>query len=137
MTTMIIPVSEPNDSSSQSPQALHVEGSPRCQLPRRQRKKGCHTETTESPKPCHFSRLPFELLAEVLILTRSPKHVLAVARCSKFLCATLLRETSTFVWRNARKLCRPEPIPDPPSILSEASYAAFLFDAGICEVSRC
>ena len=82
----------------------------------------------------YFSHLPLELLAEILSTT-SPKDVLAVARCSKFLCNTLANNKSAeFIWRSARKLCKPYPLPDPTPNFTEASYAAFVFDHGNCEV---
>lgn len=86
-------------------------------------------------RDCHIIRLPFELIAEVLLLTNSPKDVLAVARCSKFFCATLLYPSSQYIWRHVRQNCKPEPLPEPIPKFTEASYAAFVFDAGKCEVS--
>lgn len=89
-----------------------------------------HTETNLSP----FLDLPLELLAEILILTESPKHILTVARSCKVLCTTLLDPSSAFIWRTARNICKPEPLPEPFQIFTEASYAAFVFDGGRCEV---
>jgi hypothetical protein len=97
-----------------------------------ERSADTHTETRLSP----FLNLPLELLAEILILTESPKHVLAVARSCKFLCATLLNPSSAFIWRIARKICKPEALPEPFSTFTEASYASFVFDSGRCEVSE-
>jgi hypothetical protein len=83
----------------------------------------------------HIFSLPFELIAEILLYTASPKDVLAVARCSKSLCNTLLREESGFIWRSVRN-CLPSPLPDPQAInLSEPAFAALVFDGGECIVS--
>lgn len=91
-------------------------------------------EVPEPPGSCQLSRLPLELLAEILISTYSPKDVLAVARTSKYFCNTLLSSSSTFIWRGARQTCHPQPLPDPISTFTESSYASFLFDGGLCEV---
>lgn len=91
-----------------------------------------HTETNLSP----FLDLPLELLAEILILTESPKHILTVARSCKVLCTTLLDPSSAFIWRTARNICKPEPLPEPFQIFTEASYAAFVFDGGRCEMCK-
>lgn len=84
--------------------------------------------------PCHITKLPIELIAEILMLTNSPKDVLAVARCSKFFCATLVRPENDFIWRYARDNCKPYALPKPISTFTESSYAAYIFDGGICEV---
>ncbi|KAF9467827.1 hypothetical protein BDZ94DRAFT_1247828 [Collybia nuda] len=88
----------------------------------------------EPPALCLLSRLPLELLAEILIYTCSPKDVLAVARTSKYFCDTLLSSPSMFIWRGTRQACLPRPLPDPMSIFTESSYASFLFDGGPCEI---
>ncbi|KAK0482196.1 hypothetical protein IW261DRAFT_1333218 [Armillaria novae-zelandiae] len=91
--------------------------------------------TTEDDqcKPCCITRLPFELIAEVLLYTQSPKDVLALARCNKFFCATLISKSSDYIWRYTRNNCRPAPLPEPLQNFTEASYAAFVFDEGKCE----
>ncbi|KAF9533430.1 hypothetical protein CPB83DRAFT_845249 [Crepidotus variabilis] len=126
------------------------------------------------PKTPPFCSLPLELLAEILIYTGSPQHVLAVARSCKFLCDTLLGTNAQFIWRAARKssacafekeipetpqlgwmvnaggmvvqVTQPTPapdggprkefvhLPDPHRCFTEASFAAFVFDAGKCDV---
>jgi hypothetical protein len=74
----------------------------------RPRKKGrmevgdVQTESLIS-KPSLLFRLPLELLAEILIMTGSPQHVLAVARTCKSFCHTLLGEDAQFIWRAARR----------------------------------
>ncbi|EIW78378.1 hypothetical protein CONPUDRAFT_108240, partial [Coniophora puteana RWD-64-598 SS2] len=85
--------------------------------------------------PSSLISLPLELLAEVLLLTNSPRDVLAVARCSKFLCNTLVSNPSTeFIWKRVRATCLPRALPDPTENFTEASYAAYVYDAGACEV---
>ena len=119
-------------------------------------------EPASAPKGSPFLTVPLELLSEILILTGSPQHVLAVARTCKALCHTLLSPNAQFVWREARKgpgctfkvrgiafglglvgidstdEVRTQVIrlPDPPSQIfpSEAAYAAFIFDSGACGV---
>ncbi|KZT25744.1 hypothetical protein NEOLEDRAFT_337248 [Neolentinus lepideus HHB14362 ss-1] len=87
-------------------------------------------------KQNHLARIPLELLAEILSFTPSPRDVLAVARCDKYLHATLVRRSSDFIWRQARRNCRAGAIPDPTPNWTEAAYTAWLFDAGPCEVCR-
>lgn len=94
------------------------------------------------PKPSPFVVLPVELLSEILIHTGSPQYVLAVARTCKALCQTLLSTHNQFIWRMARRAgafdleAGPVYLPDPPhDFFGEAAYAAFVFDAGTCDVS--
>ncbi|KAF8884933.1 hypothetical protein CPB84DRAFT_1964901 [Gymnopilus junonius] len=120
------------------------------------------SQSASAPTPgCSILTLPLELQAEILILTGSPQHVLAVARTCKALCMTLLSSEAQFIWREARKgsgctfeytvvehslpLGHAGPIertetkfiaklPDPPKgFFGEAAYAAFVFDGGKCE----
>ncbi|KAF9010159.1 hypothetical protein BDQ17DRAFT_1347656 [Cyathus striatus] len=93
------------------------------------------SSTPQVPQPSvsHLQLLPVELLAEILIYTRSPKDVLAVTRTSKSLWATLTNPNSNIIWRMVRKEAV-VPIPDPLEIFSEVTYASFLFDSGRCEV---
>ncbi|PBK94947.1 hypothetical protein ARMGADRAFT_1078816 [Armillaria gallica] len=99
----------------------------------RKKIKAKPTTEEDQPKPCHITRLPFELIAEVLLYTRSPKDVLALARCNKFFCATLVSKSSDYIWRYTRNNCKPAPLPEPLKIFTEVSYAAFVFDEGKCE----
>lgn len=101
---------------------------------RKKRRTNVNPLPIVDPSRCYITTLPFELIAEVLIYTGSPKDVLAVARCCKYFCNTLLGSNSTFIWEKTRKICLPSPLPDPPSLFTESSYAAFVFDGGICEV---
>ncbi|KAJ6541129.1 hypothetical protein B0H10DRAFT_2137610 [Mycena sp. CBHHK59/15] len=100
---------------------------------KRSRKSKTQTRNLDLPVPAYFFRLPFELIADILLYTASPKDVLAVARCSKFLCKTLLREDSAFIWRSVRMHCTSGPLPDPLPNFTEASYAALIFDIGNCK----
>ncbi|KAK0192508.1 hypothetical protein F5146DRAFT_1040287 [Armillaria mellea] len=99
----------------------------------RKKLKAKPTTEDDQPKPCYITRLPFELIAEVLLYTHSPKDVLALARCNKFFCATLVSKSSDYIWRYTRNNCKPSPLPEPLQIFTEASYAAFVFDEGKCE----
>jgi hypothetical protein len=91
--------------------------------------------TIVAPRPCYLERLPLELLTDVLSYSSTPKEILALARCSKLFCATLVGNPSAlFIWRAARLRCVPAPIPDPTPNFTEASYAAFIFDGGKCDV---
>ncbi|PFH49895.1 hypothetical protein AMATHDRAFT_62303 [Amanita thiersii Skay4041] len=80
--------------------------------------------------------MPLELLAEVLISTRSTKDILTVSRCSGYLYKTLCGPSGAFVWKKTRQATLPEPLPDPPAFINEYQYAAFLFDGGKCEVCQ-
>jgi len=85
--------------------------------------------------PCHLTRIPMELLAEILLYLPSTKCILAVARCSKYFCNTLVNNrSSVFIWRNVRAACKPYAIPNPTPNFTESAYAAFIFDGGECEV---
>ena len=90
------------------------------------------------PKPlCYFdTRLPFELIAEILLFTNSPKTVLALARTSKFLCHTLTGSNAQYIWRHVRENCLPAPLPQPTPQFTESSFIAFIFDGGKCDVRQ-
>ncbi|KAJ6595755.1 hypothetical protein DFH09DRAFT_1135523 [Mycena vulgaris] len=101
--------------------------------PHKRSRKSKLTPESVLPASAYIFSLPFELIAEILLYTASPKDVLAVARCSKYLCNTLLREESGFIWRSVRMNCTPGPLPDPQAInLTESAFAALLFDFGDC-----
>ncbi|KAF8911292.1 hypothetical protein CPB85DRAFT_1435042 [Mucidula mucida] len=85
-----------------------------------------------APKTCYFTKLPFELIADILQFTQSPRDVLALYLCNKYLRDTLLRKESDFIWRYMRLHCQPSPLPDKPSSMTEASYAALVFGGGMC-----
>lgn len=101
------------------------------------RKKTSHAPdiNTERTTRCFLGQVPLEVLAEILGYT-SPRDILAVARTSKYFCATLVNNAVTdtkYIWKRARKAFVPE-IPEPLPNFTEVSYAAFLFDKGECEV---
>ena len=85
-----------------------------------------------SPKRDSFSRLPLEMLAEILRFT-STRDILAVARTSSHFCNTLVSIPSNRIWSLARARFNP-PLPDPTPNFTEASFAAYIFDGGPCEV---
>ncbi|KAJ4490134.1 hypothetical protein J3R30DRAFT_34975 [Lentinula aciculospora] len=90
--------------------------------------------TSTGIRICYIAKLPVELLAEILLYTKSPKDVLALTRCSKSFCRTLLHEANQYIWRYARRNCLPEALPEPCSRFTESSFAAFVFDNGPCEM---
>ena len=92
------------------------------------------------PKDDLLMLLPVEILSQILIHTRSTRDVLAVARCSKYLCVILVDPLNATIWSSTRRnsgqgLYRG--MPDPPSGMTEPAYAAFVFDGGKCQVSVC
>ncbi|EIW55199.1 uncharacterized protein TRAVEDRAFT_74096 [Trametes versicolor FP-101664 SS1] len=83
---------------------------------------------------CHLGKLPLELLADVLSYMPSTRDVLALARTSKQFCSILVNNPATvFIWRHARARCVLGAIPELLPGMGEATYAAFLFDSGICQ----
>ena len=85
------------------------------------------------PSQCRLAQLPLEILSEILLHTASPRDILAVARCNKFFCATLVNNAATvYIWKRLRASF--DNIPDPTPNWTEASYAAFLFDEPTCAV---
>lgn len=89
-----------------------------------------------APKPSHIMTLPFELIAEILMYSMSPRDILSVARSCKFFCVKLIRSSANYIWKNARLNCKPLPLPDPIQTFTESAYAALVFDVGQCEVCR-
>ncbi|KAI0064326.1 hypothetical protein BV25DRAFT_1823310 [Artomyces pyxidatus] len=81
-----------------------------------------------------LDKMPVEILSEILFYVPSPKEVLAVTRCNKHLCATLLNPSNISIWRRAREECTVGALPPPFDGWSESAYAAFVFDGGNCEV---
>ena len=88
--------------------------------------------------PSRLEQIPLEILAEILAYAPNPSVILSLARCSKYFCHTLVNNPSTaFIWRNARErfeLTGGVKLPAPTRNLTEASYAAFVFDFGHCEI---
>jgi len=46
-----------------------------------------------------------------------------------------MNPSNQFIWKYTRQHCKPAAMPDPPKKFTEAAYAAFVYDAGKCEVS--
>jgi hypothetical protein len=109
-----------------------ISGAKQHDRPSKRRKVTINTANpTASTSPTRITCLPLEILAEIFSYISSPRTVLALARSSKFFCATFTSPTADFIWR-AR--CASSPIPDPTPNFTEAAYAAFIFDAGVCDV---
>jgi len=131
--------SAPPDSSLQvTSTGLHPSSSPpNPRVRRRPRSTGLLPDNVVPEPQCYLSRIPIELLAEILMYMPSTQTVLALARCSKYFCATLVNnDSSVFIWRNVRATSKPYAIPDPTPNFTEPAYAAFIFDCGECEVCR-
>ncbi|KAF8320382.1 hypothetical protein DL93DRAFT_2152890 [Clavulina sp. PMI_390] len=75
--------------------------------------QGGSDDTTMS-EPTTVYALPFELIAEITSYLRS-QDLLNLARTSKWFCHTLVHADSAFLWRHAREMCLPRPLPDPNS----------------------
>ncbi|KAJ8693663.1 hypothetical protein PTI98_008638 [Pleurotus ostreatus] len=101
---------------------------------KRQRRRKATDETKITP--CYPHTIPVEVLAEILTLCTSPKDLLAIARCSKYLCSTLVDVRNSFIWRRVRETMTPEALPDPLPMFPEPAYAAFVFDGGHCAVCQ-
>lgn len=100
----------------------------------RKRTKSGHTNANAADVParCLLGSLPVELL-DIILSSTTPRDILALARTSKFFCATLVNPAHAAIWKQARLQFVP-PIPEPTRNFTESAYAAFLFDAGVCEV---
>jgi len=93
-------------------------------------------ESASSASRCLIITLPFELVAEILLNSRSTRDLLAISRTCRHFCATLTRPRAAYVWKNARQNMLPRPLPEPLPGWSEHGYAAFVFGSpGKCEVS--
>ncbi len=109
-------------------------------------------DVTTSSTASGLLNLPFDVLAEILIMTEYPGDVLAVARTSKQLCTMLVSSAAGFIWKKTRiAVGLPDPavyraeiksIPaseEPPEYAvgvayfmgREPAYAALVFDGGI------
>ncbi|EAU89291.1 hypothetical protein CC1G_03556 [Coprinopsis cinerea okayama7 len=108
-----------------------------------------HSESTVAPPavrgqtpqaPTTIYSVPFEILAEILLYTKSSKAVLSLASTCKHFCHTLLQPEATYVWKYVRENNVPLPPPDYHQygfgriFASEASYAKFVFGGGKCEM---
>lgn len=131
--TLVLSVAPLHDEAPKEITSISVPSGRRARQKRR-RKELPGLAANEEPE-CLFEKLPHELLAEILIYTRSPQTALAVARCSKFLCMTMTNSSSAYIWRKTRQAALP-PLPEPFNAFTESAYASFLFDSGLCEVSQ-
>ncbi|KAJ7512674.1 hypothetical protein B0H11DRAFT_1946827 [Mycena galericulata] len=126
-------MTQPTKDKDAAPRLPRRNGEKTHRRPHKRSRKSKHVSEPALPASVYILSLPFELIAEILIYTASPKDVLSVARCNKYLCTTLLRENSAFIWRSVRKNCAPAPLPDPQAIhLTESAFAALVFDPGHC-----
>jgi len=84
---------------------------------------------------CLITRLPFELIAEVLLHSKSPADILSLSRTCKHFHATLVQNPiATFIWKHVRTQTMP-PIPEPTKLgLSEPQLANFIYGGGECTV---
>jgi hypothetical protein len=131
VTSVVIPGSQLKEESDTDPSSVV---SPSCSG-KRARSTTLLQEGSKLEPQCHLTRIPMELLAEILLYLPSTKCILAVARCSKYFCDTLVtNKSSVFIWRNVRAACKPYAIPEPTPNFTEPAYAAFIFDGGECEV---
>jgi hypothetical protein len=89
---------------------------------------------TEKATPL-ITRLPFELIAEVLLYSTSPADILSLSRTCKHFCATLVENpVAAFIWKSVRLQTTP-PVPDPTKLgLSEPQLANFIYGGGKCTV---
>ena len=85
--------------------------------------------------PSPITRLPFELIAEILLYSTSPADILSLSHTCKHFCATLVENpVATFIWRHVRAQTRP-PVPDPAKLgLSEPQLANLIYGGGNCVV---
>ncbi|KXN81672.1 hypothetical protein AN958_03919 [Leucoagaricus sp. SymC.cos] len=112
------------------------------------------SEPPDANRTTPLTRLPLELLAEILSFTSTPRDLLSVARTCKALCYQLLSPGAAYIWKNMRDRIG---LPDParfkvpvkskknptesfalrvrvePFVGREAAYAAFVFDGGWCQ----
>ncbi|KAF9653537.1 hypothetical protein BDM02DRAFT_1562337 [Thelephora ganbajun] len=79
--------------------------------------------------------LPFELIAEILLYSKSPADVLSLSQTCKHFCATLVQNpVASFIWKRVRAQTTP-PVPDPVKLgFSEPQLANFIYGGGNCTV---
>ncbi|PFH48013.1 hypothetical protein AMATHDRAFT_6189 [Amanita thiersii Skay4041] len=101
---------------------------------KKQKRQETTVDTLHFKKNDWLTALPLELLAEILVETRSPKDVLSIARSCKYFYNVLSSPSGSFIWKRVRRSCVPRPMPSPPEHLTEFGYASFVFDGGECEL---
>jgi hypothetical protein len=89
---------------------------------------------SKEPARCLFFDLPNELIDLIVSGFDHPADMLSLARTSKNICDKLVGDGAAFMWRRIRKAFKPAPIPDPPSLYTESSWASFLFDKHLCAI---
>lgn len=79
--------------------------------------------------------LPFELIAEVLLYSKSPADPLSLSRTCRHFQATLVQNpVAAFIWKSIRAQTTP-PVPDPTKLgFSEPELANFIYGEGRCTV---
>lgn len=88
----------------------------------------------ESPTPL-ITCLPFELVAEILLYSKSPIDILSLSWTCKHFHATLVQNpVAAFIWKRVRAQTTP-PVPDPTKLgFSEPQLANFIYAGGECTV---
>ena len=89
-------------------------------------------EKTTAPS---ITRLPFELIAEILLYSTTPADILSLSRTCKHFCVTLVENpVATFIWKRVRAQTKP-PVPGPTKLgFSEPQLANFIYGGGNCVV---
>lgn len=102
---------------------------------KRRKNKNNDATTHAENVTCLITRLPFELIAEVLLFSKSPANILSLSRTCKHFHATLVQNPiATFIWKRVRTQTTP-PIPEPTKLgLSESQFANFIYGGGKCTV---
>lgn len=102
---------------------------------RRKNKTGDVATDTAKSAPL-IARLPFELVAEVLLHLKSPADLLSLSRTCKRFHATLVQNpAATFIWKGVRAQTTPV-VPGPTKLgFSEPQLANFIYGEGKCVVS--
>ena len=102
---------------------------------RREGNSGDVGSSVETAASSPITRLPFELIAEILLYSTSPADILSLARTCKHFRATLVENSvATFIWKRVRARTKP-PVPDPTKLgFSEPQLANFIYGGGNCRV---
>jgi len=100
---------------------------------RRQKNKTGGVATDAGKATPLVTRLPFELIAEILLYSTSPADILSLSWTCKHFCATLVQNpVATFIWKRVRAQTTP-PVPDPTKLgFSEPQLANFIYGEGNC-----
>jgi len=102
---------------------------------RRKGEAGDVAADEEKAAIAHITRLPFELIAEILLYSTSPADILSLSQTCKHFCATLVQNpVATFIWKRVRAQTNP-PVPDPTDLgFTEPQLANFIYGGGNCVV---